>query len=834
MHPLLGSKRTCLPSIVVAKSLPRKLGRLSFLAILCFTGATRGEDAFPVSIRIDAAAGHETLKPVWRFFGGDEPNYATMKHGQKLLGELCELAPKTVFFRTHNLLCTGDGTPALKWGSTNAYREDEKGAAVYDWTILDQIFDAYLKHGVRPYVQIGFMPKALSINPEPYRHNWKPGDDYDRIFTGWAYPPKDYEKWGELVYQWAKHCVDKYGADEVATWYWETWNEPDAGYWRGRPRDKSFHKLHDYAIAGVRHALPNAKVGGPDAAYDGKFIRSFLEHCLRGTNYATGEKGTPLDFISFHAKGAPSIVDGHVRMGIAHHLRAISDSMRIVASFPELKGKPIVIGESDPDGCAACGAQLYPQNAYRNGALYASYTAATFARKYELARRHGLNLDGALTWALEFEDQPFFAGYRTLATNGIDKPVLNVFRMFSRMHGKRLDVESDHALALDEILRNGVHDAPDVAAQACRDGDSIYVLVWHYHDDDLFGGSADVKVNLRGLPSNLSLCRVTHFRIDGHHSNAYTAWQRMGSPQQPSSKQYADLEEAGQLAELSPEEAHIIDGVTTIDFQLPRQALSLLVFEPSKTDAINAEKTSAAGSVRRVEPVPQAVRDRFNLAPFYQKFLDDDDLPILSSAKVSDAALLEAANLVDHMLSRREDVRQEMVKRRVRFVIMAPTEMTTDVPEQSHMDAEYWNRRARGLGGRICSCGEENLLNLPGDRYYNENILIHEFSHTIHNYGLRRLDAKFNQRLQDIYERAMTNELWKDTYAATNLDEYWAEGVQSYFDCNAPPNKGIHNEINTREELKEYDPDLFQLIDESFKSPDWRYARYDKRRETQH
>jgi xylan 1,4-beta-xylosidase len=802
---------------------------LCYLIACWFTSKARAEETFLVSIRVDASATRGELKPIWRFFGGDEPNYATMKHGRKLIGELGELAPEDVYFRTHNLLCTGDGTPALKWGSTNAYREDDAGNPIYNWTILDRIFDTYLERGVRPYVQIGFMPQAMSTRPEPYQHDWKPGDDYNRIFTGWAYPPKDYEKWGELAYQWARHCVEKYGKEEVATWYWETWNEADIGYWRGQPRDESFHKLHDYAIAGVRRALPNAKVGGPDAAYDGNFIRNFLEHCLHGTNYATGEKGTPLDFIAFHAKGGPNVVDGHVRMGIAQQLRAIGNSMRIVASFPELKNTPIVIGESDPDGCAACGAQLYPQNAYRNGALYASYTAASFARKHDLADRHGVNLEGALTWAFEFEGQPYFAGYRTLATNGIDKPVLNVFRMFSRMRGERLDVESDHAVSLDSILRHGVREKPDVAALACRNDRTLCVMLWHYHDDDVPGPAAEVELNLHGLPEDFRATRVRHFRIDDEHSNAYTVWKKMGSPQEPTPEQYDALEQAGQLAEIAPVEAQLDKDAATLSITLPRQSVSLLVMEQPNSVSSDASAASDQSAARRVESVPQAVREKFDLAPFYQKFLDAGGLPILSSAKVSDAALLEAAHLIDQMLAAREDVRQEMVGRRVRIVVMAPTEMTTDVPEQSHMDSEYWDRRARGLGGRICSCGEENLLNLPDDRYSNENILIHEFAHTIHNYGLRRLDPEFNRRLKDIYDRSLEKGLWKDTYAATNAEEFWAEGVQSYFDCNAPHRRRVHNEVNTREELKEYDPELFALIDESFKGPEWRYARYDKR-----
>ncbi len=529
-------------------------------------------DPFAVSIRVDAAQTKGELKPIWRFFGADEPNYAYMKHGSKLIGELGELKPKQVYFRAHNLLTSGDGTPALKWGSTGVYREDASGKPIYDWTILDRIFDTYLERGVRPYAQIGFMPKDLSIKPEPYQHSWTPRARYDEIYTGWAYPPKDYDKWGELVYQWVRHCVEKYGREEVETWYWEVWNEPNIGYWRGTPEE--FHKLHDYAIDAVRRALPTARVGGADTAGSGgNFTRAFLEHCLRGKNYATGQVGTPLDFLAFHAKGSPNYIDGHVRMGIANQLRTIEDGFRIIASYPELKNKPIVIGESDPEGCAACQG---PQLAYRNGTMYSSYTAASFARKHELAEKHGVNLAGALTWAFEFEDQPYFAGFRSLASNGIDKPVLNVFRMFSKMGGQRLTVESDHAVALDAIVRGGVRGKADVAALASLDKDRLCLLVWHYHDDDVAGPPANVELALSNLQANSA--RVEHFRIDEDHSNAFAAWKRMGSPQQPTPEQYSQLERAGQLATLAePATARVENGKATLRIELPRQGVSLLV-----------------------------------------------------------------------------------------------------------------------------------------------------------------------------------------------------------------------------------------------------------------
>jgi xylan 1,4-beta-xylosidase len=245
-----------------------------------------------------------------------------------------------------------------------------------------------------------------------------------------------------------------------------------------------------------------------------------------------------------------------------------------------LKSKPIVIGESDPDGCAACSAQVYPQNGYRNGTMYSSFTAASFARKHDLAAKHGVNLEGALTWAFEFEDRPYFAGFRSLATNGVDKPVLNVFRMFSKMGGQRLKAESDAAVALDDILTRGVRGKPDVAALASLDKNQLCVLAWHYHDDDVPGPAADIELSLTGLPLPTGEAKLEHFRIDETHSNAFTAWQRIGSPQQPSPEQYTQLEQAGRLAALTaPQSIRVENAQAIVRFQLPRQAVSLLVFQ---------------------------------------------------------------------------------------------------------------------------------------------------------------------------------------------------------------------------------------------------------------
>jgi alpha-glucosidase len=255
------------------------------------------------------------------------------------------------------------------------------------------------------------------------------------------------------------------------------------------------------------------------------------------------------------------------------------------------------------------------------------------------------------------------------------------------------------------------------------------------------------------------------------------------------------------------------------------RTLMLLLLLVSLWVPVRAEEPAA-----KVAGVPEGLRDALKLDPFYKKHVSAGGLPVLSSDKVADEALLEARYLILQMLADREDILKALVKNKVRFVVMAASEMTTDVPEQRDMmPKEYWDKRARGLGGQVTSCGEENLLNLKGDRYKNENILIHEFAHAIHEIGLRTVDDPFDARLRKAYSKAMDNERWKDTYAATNHKEYWAEGVQAYFDCAAPPAKGVHNDCNTREKLKDYDPELFALIDEVFKESKFRYVRYDKR-----
>jgi len=536
-----------------------------------------------VQIRVDAAKKVAEFKPVYAYFGYDEANYTYAPNGRKLIGELAALTDARVQIRTHFLLATGDGTPGLKWGSTGIYSGDAAGNPKYDWTIFDRIIDTYMQAHARPFVEIGFMPEALSVKPEPYHVPWIPGAPNKEYSAGWSYPPKDFAKWGELVYQMARHCAERYGAAEAESWFWEVWNEPDIPYWHGTQEE--YNELYDYAAAGVKRALPKARVGGPATTGPareraGEYLRAFLKHCAEGKNYATGETGAPLDFVSYHAKGSPDVVNGHVRMGIARNLQDVDAGMKILAEFAKFRGLPVIVSESDPEGCAACSARVYPQNAYRNGPLYAAYTAAALKGEMELAARNQMDLEGMLTWAFEFEGQDYFAGFRTLATNGVDKPILNLFRMAGMMSGDRVEAVSSGAVPLESMLASGVRGKADVDVLAARDEHGISILIWNYQDDDVAGAGASIALSVEGLPAGAEQVAMRHYRIDAHHSNGYAAWKEMGAPQKLTSAQQRELEAEGQL-ELLDASSWLENkvGKVVTEFDLPRQGVSLVRLE---------------------------------------------------------------------------------------------------------------------------------------------------------------------------------------------------------------------------------------------------------------
>lgn len=533
----------------------------------------------PVSIQVDLAKTVGPYKPIYSWFGYDEANYTTMRHGTELLQELHDLSPVPVYIRAHHLLTSGDGKAELKFSSTNVYSEDANGKPVYDFRILDGIFDAYKAAGVRPMVELGFMPKDLAADlpnrHEPYQVHYPKSTISGKSNN----PPKDYAKWGELARVVTAHLVERYGKDEVLRWYFEVWNEPDIDYWHATPEE--YYKLYDYAVAGVRAALPGARVGGPASTSPGNpkaytFLKNFLDHINSGKSAADG-RPLPMDFISFHAKGRPVIEEGKVTMGIDRELTDADHGFELVAKYPRFAHLPIILSEADPEGCAACSSKVNPANNYRNGLLYPAYTATALKGLFELQDRHKVNLLAMLSWSFEFEDKDYFEGFRSLATNGIDKPVLNVFRMFGLMSGDRVSTASTGAVPLDTIVSTGVRQSADLDALATKADRQAAVLVWNYHDVDGPADAVPADISISGIPSGVHRVLLQHYRIDDTHSNAYAVWKAMGSPQHPTTEQYAQLKSSGQLALLtSPEWLDVANGQIKVHTEMPRQGISLL------------------------------------------------------------------------------------------------------------------------------------------------------------------------------------------------------------------------------------------------------------------
>jgi xylan 1,4-beta-xylosidase len=516
----------------------------------------------------------QPLRRIWRYVGYDEPNYTYTARGRELLAKLGRLSDAPYFIRCHFLLCSGDGTGQPKWGSTNVYTEEADGQPVYSWEILDRVLDTIVKTGCVPFVEIGFMPRALSSAPPDLLYEGPAAE-------GWRYPPTDYGRWMALIRALGEHCLARYGLRDVNRWYWELWNEPDISYWRGSVDE--YCCLYDYTVAGLTAVLPQAWVGGPGTTSPGRpaagaFLDAFLRHCVSGTNAVTGRVGTRLDYISFHSKGGgyraePDAPKKTPSMGVL--LDHIEAGLRIVGQYPELRRHEVVLSECDPDGWAAGSIRDNANLFYRNTEYYASYVATAVCRLID-------RVDGMLTWAFQFEDRETFAGLRTLSTNGIDKPVLNVFRLLAALGGTRLALQIDRsANQAGSSQEDDVRSAPELSGiAATNESGEVQLFLASHHDDWDVHDVTEVRARLSGLEEGRSYA-VRCRRIDAHHGNAHTAWVEMGRPEPPSEAQRKLLQRAARLV---TEDLGCVVGEhspTDLALTVPAHGVCLLTLTPT-------------------------------------------------------------------------------------------------------------------------------------------------------------------------------------------------------------------------------------------------------------
>ncbi len=536
-------------------------------------------------VTVDASRCPGTLPHTWNYIGYDECNYTETPGGKALLAKFGAME-KPYYVRAHHLLCSGNRLGSWKWGSTNVYTEDADGRAVYDFETIDRIVDTWLTSGCRPFFELGFMPKDLADpreaeNSRAYSAGYGSADEY-RV-RGWCQPPKDYGKWYSLIRSLAVHLRDRYGTDEVGKWYFELWNEPDIFYWHGTAEE--YCRLYDYTEAALHSVLPAARLGGPATTgtdlpdRDGSvFLRAFLRHVRDSRNDYSGGKGTRVDFTSFHTKGGNYRFDALAEKQLPSVKQLLSNVQVQCAILREFgyDGLECVLSEADPDGWAAGGRYDNFNLNFRNTEYYASYTASAFKNLYDLAEKLGTELR-PLTWAFQFEGERCFEGTRAFSTQGIDKPILNLFRMLSRLGTRRAELRSSRDLdPLSFRGLNGEEEGPEIDGWATCGKESVQVLLYCHHDDWDRAGVFDVTLTLEHLPMEGTV-RVAHYRIDAEHSNACAEWERQGRPDWPEEEQRRAMISRSGLELLEPPAAaEVREGSLEQRFTLPVHGISLL------------------------------------------------------------------------------------------------------------------------------------------------------------------------------------------------------------------------------------------------------------------
>lgn len=536
-----------------------------------------------VVISTDISQKTGCLDRIWRYIGYDECNYTYIPEGIDLIRKFGSLKDAPYYFRTHFLYCTGNLHHTYKWGSTNIYSEDDHGIVVCDFTTFDRIIETYLQNNAKPFIELGFMPMEL-VDPKHLPGGSLTAQSYhDYRHIGSACPPKDYEKWYELVRQTVTHCCDKFGEDEVAGWYWELWNEPDIFYWRGTVHE--YCKLFDYTEKAVHDACARARLAGPATTgpragkYSADFLDLFLDHCKNGVNYCTGKVGTRLDYVTFHVKGGGFGFNPKAAKSvpsIKSFIRQCRLGMEIIKKngYADLE---IVLSEADPDGWAAGGVFDNPNMKFRNSEYYATYVAASYLQLIKLYREMKMQVK-PLAWAFMFAGERCFEGTRSFTTQGIDKPVFNLFKMFQQLGEESLQLNSDG-------FRNILEDSNDFSAgyapvidglSSIDKNGTARILIYSHHDDWDIKEKTSVRLNISSLqPGSLAHVRVD--MIDDTLSNTHTAWRTIGSPEYPSPSEKARIKDKEELeAIISQDFAVPESGTIVIEFALKTHAVSLV------------------------------------------------------------------------------------------------------------------------------------------------------------------------------------------------------------------------------------------------------------------
>jgi xylan 1,4-beta-xylosidase len=417
---------------------------------------------------------------------------------------------------------------AIFHDEVGVYDEDEHGSPLYNFSYVDQIYDGLLQNHVRPFVEISFMPRKLSSNPKTNHPFWyKPNVE----------PPKDWAKWDELIQQFAKHLVQRYGEDEVARWYFEVWNEPNIDFWAGAPKQETYYDLYDHTARALKVVSSRLRVGGPSTAA-ADWIDTFLAH--------VASENAPIDFVSSHGYADDTVenlfhthedipMDGRVCRAIDKVHSQIASSRR-----PNL---PLMWTEWNVPSFG----RLHARDTVYVGAAVAD----------DIRQCDGLvNMMSFWTFSDVFEEggpkmEPFDGGFGLVAMGGMRKPSYAGFALLHKLGTQRLNNSGGDVL----VTR--------------RDDGTLVVALWNLVDPDRQGSDKSMHLKFRGIPAG---AHATIQYVDSRHGNSLAAYRAMGSPRYPSREQVREVNHAADLAAAQPISMH--DGA--VDLKLSPDALALL------------------------------------------------------------------------------------------------------------------------------------------------------------------------------------------------------------------------------------------------------------------
>ncbi len=386
---------------------------------------------------------------------------------------------------------------AIFHDENGVYSEDAQGDPAYNWSYVDQIYDGLLANGVRPFVEISFMPKALAARLD-YHGFW-----YKQIVS----PPKDYAKWDALISAFAKHLIERYGIEEVAQWYFEVWNEPNIDFWMGRPAQQTYFELYDHTARALKAVSPRLRIGGPSTA-QAAWAGDMIAHA--------DENGVPLDFVSTHIYGNDSVNDVfHDSRTIPPH-EMVCEAVKKVHEEIERSARPrlpLIISEFS--------ATYMNEQQITDSIYMGPWLADTIRRCDGLA-----DMMSYWTFSDVFEEQgviktPFYGGFGLLAEGGIPKPAFDAFELLHGLGTERLPVTAENVLATRR-----------------KDG-TLVIAAWNLVEPGDAGADATVVFNLKGVAAN---ARATIHRVDSAHGDTLAAWKKMGSPRYPAQAQIKALQ----------------------------------------------------------------------------------------------------------------------------------------------------------------------------------------------------------------------------------------------------------------------------------------------------